>query len=323
MANITSVAVGDTEGWLLDSGEGLQATIVPSRGAVCSSLRLMKGNQWIELLHRANDFSDNGMGGRMPVLFPIVGRVFVNEEIGSYRHRGNIYPMETHGFAKTMEWQTVEHQSDRTRAWVVCQLESNEQTLRSYPYHFELRIEYAVRGTYLTVRSTIGNLGRQSMPFSLGFHPYFAAPVQRSAGFRSQCRIRVPGMMRYEMRNNAPTGSFLPLPPEMGLPQGFSVPDDGVEMIVRDLLPDADGSVRCRLSDPLGGIDIVEEFEPSQYETMTIFAPQGQPFVCLEPRTGVPMSLSDDAPGPYAGKSVEPGRTRELEFCIQLYSAIA
>ncbi|MFV0591996.1 MAG: hypothetical protein ACK5M7_11480 [Draconibacterium sp.] len=71
---------------------------------------------------------------RSPILFPFVGRLWQ----GTYYLDGKSYPMEIHGFAKDCNFQ-LEKEKD-SKIWF--RLISNEQTLQSYPFSFELNIGY-------------------------------------------------------------------------------------------------------------------------------------------------------------------------------------
>lgn len=320
MPTLNNISVAGRPALELDSAKGLKAVIVPGKGAVCSSLVFQHGDRELELFHRANELDENPLGGRNPVLFPVVGRSYADGEIGRYRHQGQLYEIDIHGFAKDHEWEIVQQSYDDQKASVTCEITPDASTRRAYPYDFQIQIEYTVQGTELTIRSMVKNTGAAPMPFSLGFHPYFKAPLMADVSNRSQCRICIPAKSHYEMKATVPTGNILPLDPALGAEQGYAVPDDGIEIIAGDLIADADGLVRCRLIDPMAGIEIVEIFDPTVYDTMTVYAPAGQPFVCLEPRTGIPMSLSDDSKCAYPNKIVPPGGTMELTATIAVRS---
>ena len=65
-----------------DSAGGLRATIVPQRGAELASLQVRHRGGWVELLHRALDFSPTDeWQGRAPLLWPAVGRNFTPTQL--------------------------------------------------------------------------------------------------------------------------------------------------------------------------------------------------------------------------------------------------
>ncbi len=58
---------------LIDNNAGFAVDICPSFYGELSSMKLRRGNDWIELIYRANDFSDPAPGdwrGKASHLFP-------------------------------------------------------------------------------------------------------------------------------------------------------------------------------------------------------------------------------------------------------------
>jgi galactose mutarotase-like enzyme len=53
-------------------------------------------------------------------------------------------------------------------------LYSNEQTRAVYPFDFQLAFTYKIQGNILEIQQEYTNLSSEPMPFSAGFHPYFA-----------------------------------------------------------------------------------------------------------------------------------------------------
>jgi galactose mutarotase-like enzyme len=246
-----------------------------------------------ELLHHARVFDEGPMKGRIPVLFPAVGRSFEKGKLGCYRHCGTVCPMDIHGFAKDLPWQEVQRHADAAGARITVELASTEQTLKSYPYPFLLSLQYILRQTRLTLTATIHNHSAKAMPFCFGYHPYFRAPI--GEGRREDCIIRVPGDAVWEMSAGQPTGRKLPTPPEFAA--GTPLPPEHLEKILTDLEPDPDTGWACaEVCYPEAGKTLRVEFDPLGLGTVTVFSPPDSGYVCLEPRTGLPNALSDEAP---------------------------
>ncbi len=274
---------------LADEASGFEALIAPGFGAACVSLK-WEGE---ELLHAACVFDQGPMRGRIPVLFPTVGRSFHNGRLGFYRHRGIVYPMDIHGFAKDRAWRETDRRADARRASVTCRLDADERTRASYPYDFSLEIEYAVEGASLALSAAVRNEGEGEMPFCFGYHPYFRAPL--SGGSRAGCVVRVPGRAVWEMEAGQPTGRRLPAPPEFAA--GLSLPEGHMERILADLTrPEGAAACFCELEWREAGKALRIEFDERKLETVTVFSPADSGFVCLEPRAGLPNALSDAAP---------------------------
>lgn len=108
-------------------------------------------------------------GRRSPVLFPIVGSL-KNKE---YKYNGKNYPMSQHGFARDMEFTMTEHNEDTI--WFA--LDSNEETMKKYPFQFRLEVGYQLQGRELKVMWRVSNTDKKTIFFSIGGHPAFMCPI--------------------------------------------------------------------------------------------------------------------------------------------------
>ena len=111
-------------------------------------------------------------GRTAPVLFPLVGKV----KNDCYIENGNKYEMHQHGFARDMEFEIVS-KSDKS---IVYLLSSNEDTLKVYPYKFELFITYTIEGSKVNVEWKVINPSDDIIYFSIGGHPAFACPLDKN-----------------------------------------------------------------------------------------------------------------------------------------------
>ena len=87
----------------------------------------------------------NDWNRHAPVLFPIVGKVKDGKTIID----GKECLLGQHGFARDMEFEEIGKHS-----YV---LKSNEETLKKYPYNFELYISYEVHKNVLTTKYKVKN----------------------------------------------------------------------------------------------------------------------------------------------------------------------
>ncbi|MCZ8331281.1 MAG: aldose 1-epimerase family protein [Flavobacterium sp.] len=101
-----------------------------------------------------------------PILFPIVGTLKNN----TYLYNNVEYHLSRHGFARDNNFELI-HQTDNE---VVFSLKSNEETLKLYPFQYELQIKYTISGNDLLVIYHVFNENDFEMPFSIGGHPAFA-----------------------------------------------------------------------------------------------------------------------------------------------------
>jgi galactose mutarotase-like enzyme len=125
----------------------------------------LKDNQNKEYIWEGNpDF----WGKHSPVLFPIVGTLKNN----TYTIDKKEYQLSRHGFARDMEFKLIE----KTGNSAVFSLESNAETLKKYPFEFELQLIYTLENTSLNIEYIVINKGETKMPFSIGAHPAIALP---------------------------------------------------------------------------------------------------------------------------------------------------
>ena len=100
-----------------------------------------------------------------PILFPIVGQLKNSQaEI-----EGKIYEMSQHGFARDMEFEEI-LKTQNKHEYI---LKYNEETLKKYPYKFELKVTYEVIENALNVTYQVKNIDNKAIYFGLGGHPAF------------------------------------------------------------------------------------------------------------------------------------------------------
>lgn len=114
-----------------------------------------------------------------PVLFPLVGKYKDNR----VTYEGNVYEMSQHGFARDMEFTLAEQSGDS----IVMTLTQTEDTLKKYPFAFELRCSYVLKHNKICVGWKVINTDNKEMYFSIGAHPAFVYPGKNSL---SGCTVR-------------------------------------------------------------------------------------------------------------------------------------
>lgn len=124
-----------------------------SKGAELISIKIDD----FEKMHDGESFWNR----HAPVLFPIVGKLKDGKTIIEDKE----YEMGQHGFARDMEFEQLGENS-----YV---LKSNEETLKKYPYNFELYISYEIYKNKVVTKYKIINKDSKKMFFGLGGHPAY------------------------------------------------------------------------------------------------------------------------------------------------------
>ena len=206
-----------------------------------------------------------------PVLFPIVGKL--NENI--YRSGSDFFPMAQHGFARDMEFNLIDSGDD----FLLYRLDSNEQTLRIYPFHFSLEIEYRLIDSSLEVLYRVFNQGKQDMYFSIGAHPGFSLEGWPSKKY----------FLEFEKEEKLST---------MGLQDGLIATGEGMNLelknrrieITKDLFLKDALVFKNLQSTSLGifqeGSSQGLRLNFSGFPYLGIWSKPGAPFVCIEPWHG-------------------------------------
>lgn len=141
------------------------STISASIKHAGAELFSLKNNDNKEYIWEGNpDF----WGKHSPILFPIVGTLKNN----TYTIEGKEYQLPRHGFARDMEFQLVEKNENSA----VFSLGSNSETLKKYPFEFELQLIYTLEEASLHIEYKVINKSGKKLPFSIGAHPAIALP---------------------------------------------------------------------------------------------------------------------------------------------------
>ena len=141
------------------------STLKASINHTGAELFSLKNNQEKEYIWEGGP---NFWGKHSPILFPIVGTLKNN----TYTIDQKEYQLSRHGFARDMEFQLIE----KTENSAVFSLESNPETLKKYPFEFELQLIYSLEKTSLNIEYIVINKSDRKMPFSIGAHPAIALP---------------------------------------------------------------------------------------------------------------------------------------------------
>ncbi len=103
-----------------------------------------------------------------PVLFPICGGLKNN----TYTYNGKAYTMNQHGFAKDTDFE-IKNQTENS----VCMfIKSNDETIKNYPFEFELYVTFELIKKSLNIKYTVINNGENCMYFSIGGHEGYSCP---------------------------------------------------------------------------------------------------------------------------------------------------
>lgn len=108
-------------------------------------------------------------GKTSPVLFPIIGSL----KDDTCYVEGRAYHMGRHGFAREMEFDTVE----QTASSALFRLRSDDHSMAKYPFPFCFDILYSITTEEIKATYIVSNTGNGDLLFSVGGHPAFKVPL--------------------------------------------------------------------------------------------------------------------------------------------------
>ncbi len=106
--------------------------------------------------------------GVAPLLFPICSGLPGDE----YTYGGKTYTLPKHGFTKKANFE-VESAEKETATFL---LRETEETLKMYPWRFELRVIYTLVGDQIKVEYKVTNRSENTMYYSIGSHEAYDCP---------------------------------------------------------------------------------------------------------------------------------------------------
>lgn len=240
---------------------------VNSLGAEMQSFFDIKRN--LECLWQADS---RYWGRHAPILFPIVGRL-VNDTL---RHKNLNYPMSQHGFARDTEFTVV----NKTNESIQLSLKSDENSLKQYPFNFELIVDYHLNSNQLITTYTICNPDNTILPASIGAHPAFNWPLDTSIS-KTNHKIRFNREEDCDLRrlNNG-----------LLLEEKYDSPITNQQIDLNDALFEHDALIFDKLkSDEIiysAGNELSITVSFKDFPHLGIWSKPEAPFICLEPWQG-------------------------------------
>ena len=238
----------------------LQATISTLGAELQSVIKKETGREYI--WYGKEEF----WTGRSPILFPFVGRLLDDEYfIGVKR-----YSLPKHGFARKKEFILT----NKGESFAEFTLSDDEDTIKNYPYHFELVITFELVENKIKVNHKVVNKNDAEMYFSLGAHPAFNIEIGDKLVFEKKENFEA-----FKMDEN----SILKDKKEyLGTTNEIVITNDifKKDAIMFENLKSNYLFINCK------GENIVK-FNLNNAPLLGIWAKPGAPYVCIEPWYGI------------------------------------
>jgi aldose 1-epimerase len=251
----------------------LRLTVVPEAGASVANLEARVAGGWRPVLRPT---PPEAIAQRNPSLCAMFLLAPWSNRIADARFgwRGREIRLR----ANTPEGHAI-HGDVRRRAWRVaaadgaaieCRFASRDAADWNFPFPLEATVRYRVDGARFSAHLAVRNVGTETMPCGLGFHPYFP---RTTAGAADDARLRLVARAVYPP---LPSGPTRPTPPELLFERERALgASDADHCMTR-----WDG--RARLIDPAHGIASELVAEPTLGHVI-LFTPPGKPYFAVEP----------------------------------------
>lgn len=234
--------------------KGNIAIILPEKGATVISFQSNGIEMFYQDMENINSLERPRCG--IPFLFPVFGRT----------PEDSVYPMGIHGFGHTSVWMVLEHKEDVLRL----ELRANEETRKIYPFEFRVELIFSIKDGKLYIHQIYENLGETDMPFSFGFHPYFA-------GSPTEFVTNVVAGMQVDMQTGQPV-PYDGKPVQISFLEG--APESGAFFV----------QAREEVVLQTENKQIHMQFDHN-FNRLVFWAVRGKDFLCVEPINSSPNGL--------------------------------
>ena len=244
-----------------------------------------------------------------PILFPIVCSV----ENDTYTVDGHEYHLPRHGFARDTDFTLVAQSENK----VVFALHDSEETLKVYPYHFNLAVSYRLDGNKIHVIWHVENTDKREMHFQIGGHPAFYAPgCEADKPLKGVLRVDNPDQLK-ALKSHI-DGSVEMTEVEIVSKDGLIVFDD--EFFANDSVKLHNSQTSSvELLNPDGTVAVTLDYK---CPIIAFWSPyqKNAPFVCLEPWYGVgdPRGYKGEFKDKPMMNHLQPGASFMSEYVITI-----
>ncbi len=250
-------------------------------------------------------------GDRALNLFPFIGRMYEKQ----YTYAGQVYPSRTHGLARYFPFRLEKRSATR----LVFLLTENEKTLKEYPFRFEFRVIFEVKGKTLTTRYQATNTDERTMICAFGGHPGINIPFSEGTFEDYYLEFSEPACAKRHLLADGQ-----PYMADKSLPYPLT---DGKKLPLKHDLFDNDAIILSNTSrivsvksktDPRY---ITMHYEDFKYIGFWHIDHKDAPYVCLEPWSALPASngIVDELESKADMCHIPPAGSKEVSFTLEIH----
>ena len=185
-------------------------------------------------------------------------------------------PVFIHGLLRDESLQ-YRIESNRITSWL--DITPEHPVYEGFPYRCRFSVTHALQDDSLTVSFALDNRDICNIPFGYGIHPFW-----RLHGTREEMVVRIPCDYTLDLEELIPTGGCTPVAgTPLDLRAGKSLQDLYIDNAFWKRNPGDSAEIGYRA---LGKSLVITASD--NFPHMIVYAPEGQPFVCVENLTTCP-----------------------------------
>ncbi len=282
--------------YILEEGaDQSRAEIWPALGFNCYRWQIAENHQSIDLLYADPQLFDNGKPTRsgIPILFPFPNRIrngrFVwNDKEYQLPLNDSSGPNAIHGFACRRPWRVLKQGANEEEAWLSGAFRGSVDDPASsafWPSDYAIQVTYRLTRRALRIEALVENPDNVSLPFGLGYHPYFEVPP----GQGDVCLAQVPAQKYWELQKSLPTGKQLSVDSTRDLKTPRRVDQLTLDDVLTELPTEVEpGTDNLCLLGSLTNTALQTKLRllgSPAFRQMVVFTPPHRQAICLEPYT--------------------------------------
>lgn len=238
--------------------------------------------------------------GQSPILFPIIGRL-LNDK---YTLDGKEYEMPKHGIVRKKTFTLIEKSENS----LTFRQSSDSESIKSYPYNFDIDIKFTINDNGLNVSHTIINKNDNIMYFSFGAHPAFNCEIGDYLEFSNEETL---------LTERIDHESIL-------IDEKFPVELDNNKLYITSHIFDNDALILSNYKSKYISLKSNNNKRVVKFifdsPLLGIWAKPGAPYVCIEPWWGVNDSYNkvEDFSQKRGIMPLNPGETKTFSWSIEV-----
>lgn len=312
---------------LSDSVSGAEAKIRTDLGFNCFSFKARVNGDLVETLDAVAGF-EQGEGkassSGIPILFPfpsrIRGAVYEWKDRKYKLKEGDGIGNAIHGLVLDRPWR-VSMADDRSAIGEFQLSVDAPDRMEQWPTDFLIELQYTLHPTALRCDIRMVNAGEEDLPWGLGTHPYFKAPLSPTSKFED-CIAQLPAADSWELVNLVPTGRKVPVDDGNDLRLGGKLGELKLDHLFTSMQVE-NKMIKSVVMDPQAGWQVTQVTDEI-FREWVVYTPPKRPSICLEPYTCMTDAINMRKQGLDTGwRVMKPGEEVRTWFEIHVGPIVA